>query len=158
MYQIDLNGQLTRKNLRSSNSAVILHSLHWQSQAISSSISPLILDGQRNGSYSDFGYEVWKDSRIYPKRIRENYVLRFRCLLDSAAPGNVLYTWLTIPETNQILYRKPWAAMELTGEVVTEEFTFYTGENFVIHGGMIGLSATSACEIYEPSLYLKKDG
>lgn len=139
-------------------SAVILHSKPQEKQTIASTISPLILDNLRSGSYSDFGYEVWKNSRIYPKKVRENYVLRFRCLMDSQAPGNVLYTWLRIPETNQVLYKKPWAAMELTGEVVTEEFTFYTGENFVTHGGMIGLSSTGNCEIYEPSLYLKKDG
>ncbi len=146
---------VVRNDIRS---CVILHSKPQEKQAVSSTISPLILDGLRSGSYSDFGYEIWKDSKIYPKRIRENYVLRFRCLLDSFAPGNVLFTWLTIPETSQILYKKPWAAMELTGEVVTEEFTFYTGENFVAHGGMVGLSATGSCEIYEPSLYLKKDG
>lgn len=141
-----------------SNSAVILHSKPQEKQEVASTISPLILDGLRSGSYSDFGYEVWSGSRIYPKRIRENYALRLRLLLDSAAPGNVLYIWIRIPETNQILYKKPWAAMELTGEVVTEEFAFFTGENFVTHGGMVGLSATGNCQIYEPSLYLKKDG
>lgn len=156
-YQVDINGQIKSIARSSINSAVILHSKPQEKQLIATTISPLILDGLRNGSYSNFGYEVWLNSRIYPKKLRENYTLRFRCLLDSATPGNVLFTWLRIPETNQVLYKKPWAAMQLIGEVVTEEFTFYSGDNFVIHGGMIGVSATSNCEIYEPSLYLKKD-
>lgn len=148
---------IEKLNNQGSRSAVILHSKPQERQLIEENISPLIVDGLRSGSYSNFGYPIWVDSRIHPQKIRQNYNLRVRFLMDSASPGNVLFISLTIPETGQVLYRKPWAAMQLIREVITEEFIFFSAENFVTYGAMIGLSATGSCEIYEPSLYLKED-
>lgn len=162
-YGIDpITGNIVSRASSSSGlvlAAVFGHSKPEEKFTISSERSPLIVDGKTTDSFSDFSYPVWdvQNSRIRASKVRENFSLRVRFLVDSE-PGTVLTIWLWIPETNQRIYPRQIQPMQMIGDIIAQEFSFYSSLNFVQHGLMLAVSAVESATIYQPSLYIKKDG
>lgn len=150
-----------RKYLSSINNTIspALYATIFHSQTISQSNiteeTPFVCDANGSATYSELPWRIWNPhtSRIYPSNLNEKYTLRIRFLLSSETQ-TVATVKLHVPETNSLIYQKDFQPLRLTDAVFSEEFSFYSGHNFLQHGALLTLAATNPIStIKQPNLY-----
>lgn len=142
-----------------SNISPALYATLFHSQVISqfniNNETPFICDASGIATYSEFPWQLWnpQTSRIQPGNLNEKYNLRIRFILSSQLP-TVCTVKLYVPESDTLIYQKDFQPLKLTDAVFSEEFSFYSGHNFLQYGALLTIAATSPiAEIKQPNLY-----
>lgn len=153
-YNPSINNLNTNSKITPALYATLFHSQPI-SQTDVNNETPFICNGLAPATYSEFPWQLWnpQTSRIHPGSLNEKYTLRIRFILSSQQ-ATVATVKLYVPESSTLIYQKDFQPLKLIDAVFSEEFSFYSGRNFLQYGALLTIAATNVIsEIKQPNLY-----